>query len=135
MMIPPIAQAVIMCDCVHRESVSGKYNLLGTFNSLAFPSFPGKLPIMFVFLSLVEVNGTYDLRIQLVDVDEEFEPIAQVSGTLVGNYPLAIYEFPLHLQDVEFPRTGEYRLQLFAHGTQIAERRLFVLHREVINHG
>jgi hypothetical protein len=90
--------------------------------------------MMYVFLSLIEVNGVYDLRIRLIDVDEERDPIAQTSGRLEGYFPLSLYEFAMSLSDVEFPSAGEYRLQLFAGNVQLAERKLVVFRREIVNH-
>lgn len=36
-------------------------------------------------------------------------------------------EFDLYLLDVEFPEPGEYRVQLYAEGALIIERRLSVI--------
>src|SRR5260221_10668102 len=135
MTVPPLAQTVIMCDCVHRDRESGKFNLLGAFNVLGFPSFPGKLSVMHVFLSLTEVNGTYDLRVRLIDVDQERAPIAQTRARLEGYFPLSVYEFVMSLPEVEFPSASEYLLQVFAGDEQLAERKLLVSRREIIKHG
>lgn len=37
---PPVVQSMILADWIHRDAVTGKYFILGTYNRMASPIFP-----------------------------------------------------------------------------------------------
>jgi hypothetical protein len=133
MPVPPIVLSMLLCDAVHRDADTGKFYLLGSSNFRRFPSFPARSSAAQLFLSLVEVNGSYDLCVRIVDVNEEDDPIFETRGQLVGYKPLSYYEFTIPLPGVEFPHAGEFFLQLVIGGETVAERRLVVLRREEVD--
>lgn len=126
MAIPPIVLTVMMCDAVHRDRDTGKWYLMGAFNRLSFREFPTTVPAIQVFLGLIEDNGIFDLRLRIVDVNEEDEPIHELAGQLEGRDPLKLFDFPITLANVRFPEAGEYRLQVLVAGEVIAERKLAI---------
>lgn len=126
MAIPPLALSVIMCDVAYRDRDTGKWYVLGSFSKIGFVAFPGTRPLILVFLSLIEVNGVYDFRARIVDVNEANDPIHESGGRLESREPLVALEFTLSLVNVQFPEAGEYRLQILVGEEIIAERKLFV---------
>ncbi len=125
MAIPPLCLGVLICRNAVRDPDTHKYHLLGVSNFFAVPSLPEKTQLT-LFLSLIEVNGSYHVEVRIVEVDDDSEAIFRTSGTLEGNDPLAVFQFAMTPFNVEFTRAGEYRLQLLIDGEIIAERKLAV---------
>ena len=63
----------------------------------------------------------------LIDVDEERPP--QFEGELIAEFqdPREVVELDYHFSGVVFAAPGEYRLQLFAAGEFLLERRRAVI--------
>jgi hypothetical protein len=61
-----------------------------------------------------------------VDADEEREPVWTTEGEIGLDHPRIVAEVDLVMKDITFPEAGEYRVQLFAGGELIVERRLNV---------
>jgi hypothetical protein len=128
----PIAQAMIVCDAVHRDPGTGKIFLLGTFSTLYTRTIPFKHPQMCLFLVMTECKGTTPILVRLVRVDHdtgEDESMAVVKGKLESPDPLAVHEMVLQFKDVTFGRPGEYRFQLESDGEPLLEKRLVVQSR------
>lgn len=136
MSVPLLVLNVLFCESVHRDRDTGKFHLLGISNLLTFSELPATLPIAQLFLSFIEVNGPYNLRIQIVDINEENEPIFQTSGRMEGLDPLKEFQFAMPLVGIEFPEAGEYRLQVIIDDQVLTERKLAVRTAEGnANHG
>ena len=134
MNIPPLVLNVLLCESVHRDWNRSKFYLLGVSNTLNFAEMPATLALSYLFLSFIEVNGPYNLRVEIVDVNVEHEPIFQMASRMEGFDPLKIFEFALPLIDVQFPWAGEYRLQLYIDNSLIEERKLTIRDKEGETH-
>lgn len=130
MPIPPIVLSMLLCDAVHRDAETGKYYLIGSFASRQFDRFPAALPTVHLFLSMIEVNGSYGLSARIVDVTREDALVFETGGRLEGADPLSVFDFYFPLSGVEFTQPGVYRLQLLADGDVIAERGLLIRRRD-----
>jgi hypothetical protein len=136
MPVPPLALTVMMYDAVHRDWENGKWFILGAFSRLRFSTFPSTPQRINVFLSLIEVNGVYGLRLRIVDVADDDRPVHDFAGQLDGRDPLAPFEFFIPLVNVQFPSAEEYRLQLIIDGEITAERKLVLQDTSgCLNHG
>lgn len=67
------------------------------------------------------------MKIRIIDVDEEKEPLFSQDGELEGNDPIGIIEMIIPIIQVTFPEVGEYRLQILADDEMISERRILVM--------
>lgn len=121
---PPISLAMILCDNIHIDPGTGKRTLLGLFSVVGSTAYPFRHPFMSVYISLTECRKPSKIKLRMIDVDEEHEPIFQLEGELPTSDPLMVNELQFGLAGIEFPRPGEYRVQLFASGQIVAERRL-----------
>lgn len=128
-MIQQLPQVLTMtiADVVHRDSSSGKFFILGTYNTIAAQDFPCVHPIMGVYLALTDGRGKTPLTIRLIDAEEEREPLLIIEALVDFPDPTQVVEVGFSCQRVEFPQPGEYRLELFAAGEPLLERRLFVM--------
>lgn len=82
---------------------------------------------MAVYAALTDGRGKVPVKLQVIDVDEEEEPIASIEGDVEFSDPRMIVEMDLHLAKLNFPGPGEYRIQLYAGSEFVIERRLLVV--------
>jgi len=124
----PLVLAMVICDAVWQDAATGKFFLLGVFSSISAKKFPATHPMLAVWFALTDLRGKTPLKLRLVTVDED-AILCEEAGELadVGD-PRVVAEIALHLQGVQFPMPGEYRMQLLGQeGALLAERRIMVL--------
>lgn len=126
--LPQLPQVLTMtiADVVHRDPGTGKFSILGTYNAIAAQDFPCIHPSLGVFLALTDGMGKTPLLLRLIDAEEERPPVFKIEATVSFVDPTQVAEMGFACQGVKFPEPGEYRLQLFAGGEPLLERRLFV---------
>lgn len=134
-MIQQLPQVLTMtiADVVHRDAGNGKFFILGTYNSIATQGFPCIHPVMGVYLALTDGRGKTPLTVRLIDAEEERDPLLMIEALVDFPDPTQVVEVGFSCQRVEFPQPGEYRLQLFAAGEPLLERRLFVMSAQQVN--
>jgi hypothetical protein len=123
---PPITLAMIVCDAIWVEPLSGKASLLGLFSEFAAETFPAIYPLMAVYICMTDAHGKVPVELRLVDADEEHEPLLRVEDELDFSDRRAIMEWEVQMENVEFPAPGNYRLQFIASGEFLLERRLTI---------
>jgi hypothetical protein len=131
-MAEPYCLALVLCDAVHRDPLTGKFTLLGTFDSFMAPSFPAQLSL-FVYFAVTDGLGSCTLRIQVVDgkagpIDAAHE--GDTPGRIVGiktdiefPSPLVVLEHAIGIQ-TRIPDPGVYLCELWANETMLMSRRL-----------
>src|SRR5579862_2902196 len=86
----PMAVTLLLCDGAHRDLATGKWTLLGLFNSMQARTYPMTHPQMVAYLALTDANGRVPLRFQIVDADESDEPLFLVDAELTVTDPLEV---------------------------------------------
>ncbi|MFO0966583.1 MAG: hypothetical protein U0793_13500 [Gemmataceae bacterium] len=124
---PPEVLALVLADYVHRDDNAGKFFIMGTRASIGATSFPFNCPSLGVYVSMIDGRDETLLRLRLVDVDEAREPVLDFETTVRFLDPLEELEAAFRLVDLVFPEPGDYRLQLFAAGQFLRERRFLVI--------
>jgi len=124
----PLPLAMVVCDAIWVDPSTKKPTLLGLFSELGAKNFPVVHPIFAVHLCLTDAIGTVPIKLQLVDADEEEEPLFVVEQEVAFPDRRAMINIGLNMRGVSFPKAGEYRLQLFARGEFVIERRLVMRH-------
>jgi len=127
----PKGLGLIVCDWIHRDPGTGKLTLLGTFANVISQSYPFALPVIAVYGALTECLTPCTIRLQIIDVNEEREPIAKVENPCEMIDPLGVVEMHFVIGGITFPEPGEYRVQLFADNTFIMDRRIVAVKPEV----
>ena len=51
---PPRCKAILLCKRTVRDAVTGWRDLLGVFDELALPRFPGRTPSFKIYLQLLD---------------------------------------------------------------------------------
>ena len=112
---------------IWHDSFSGKHSLLGTFSQLNSSKFPFVHHRLSVYVVVTEGRGIVKLRLKLIDVDEQRPPVVQIEVEQPFCDPTAINESAFTFNNLPFVAPGDYRLQLFADGEFVMERRLPVI--------
>jgi hypothetical protein len=126
----PIALALVVCDAIYRESATGKFTLLGTFNSIRSNTFPCVHPQFAVYTILTDSRGKTPAIVRIVDAEAEGgadrPPIAEASFEVVLASPLDVAEVAGEFRNITFARSGQYRVQLWSREWLLLERRLML---------
>ena len=131
---PPLVLALLLADNGHRDSITGKYFVLGTVSAVQAPAFPGSVPMLCVYAALTDGRGDTQLKIVLVDVDEKRKPLFEVDTVVHFPDPFYVAEIMFLFPGLTFPAPDEYRVQLHAAGQLVCERRLLVEQAEHPGH-
>ncbi len=124
--IAPYTLAMVIADAIWRDPGTGKRTILGCFSSIAATEFPTVHPQLVVYVAITDGRGDTPIKLQLVDAEEEGEPIFQAESEVQFKDPRSIFEMEFHFRAIPFPHPGEYRIQLFASGGFLLERRILV---------
>lgn len=124
---PPYALAIVLCETIWHDPETGKRFILGCLSDIRVRSFPEIRPTLGVHLAITNGHGKVPLRVQLVDADDEREPIWTYQGEIEFNDPRSIAELDFMIEGATFPEAGEYQVQVFACDEFIGERRLSVV--------
>src|SRR5580704_6105875 len=88
----PMPLTLLICDGAHRCPATGKWTLLGLFNSIQAHEFPTQHGQMIAYLALTDANGRIPIRFQIVDDEENEEPLFQIDAELTTDDPRAVAE-------------------------------------------
>lgn len=101
-------------------------SLIGIFEQVRAPSFPVRHPAMCVYTKLTDAAGEYDIRLDLVRLDD-MQIIGQ--GQMRPTFPdrMAPVEIVVQLLGIVFERPGRYEFQLWANGRWVGSKSLAVL--------
>ncbi len=110
-------QAMLCADMAIREVGTHKVTLVGIFDQIVGPEFPltWHSPIA-VYVRILDADGTYQIRLELVRVDDE-QAIGRLDGQATIADRLAATELLFNLPPgITFERPGRYEVRLFANG-------------------
>jgi hypothetical protein len=122
----PICLAMVICDSCHRDPLTSKRTLIGTFSGLVGARFPLHHPQIAIYVALTDGRGKAPLRLEMIDVDEEREPVFHFDGPVTFNSPKDVVEISFTTPEVTIPDPGEYRLKLIVDGEFVMERWILV---------
>ncbi len=125
---PPDVLALLVCDQIITDRLTGKQSLIGMFSRIHARGFPATHPQVCVFVALTEGYGETEFTIRIVDADDERAPIVEGRGKVGFKNPRAIANLALQFHGLAFPSSGEYRVQLLSDGELLREARLELIH-------
>jgi len=99
---------------------------LGCFSVVNARSFPAKHPTLGIYLDLTNGRGDVTVKVQIVDSDQEREPVFVGEIQCGFSDPRMVAELDFIVGGLEFPLPGEYRVQAYANDEFVIERRLLV---------
>lgn len=121
---PPDVLAMIVCDQIITDRLTGKQSLIGMFAKVHAAGFPVSHPQLSVFVALTDGSGEVELLIRIVDANDARPAIVEGKGKVTFKNPRAIANLALSFHGLRFPEPGEYRVQLYSDGELLREARL-----------
>jgi hypothetical protein len=120
----PAVCSLIIVDAVHRDAMTGKFSLLGTYSEIVAPSFPCMHPSITAYFTLRGGRGR--TPIQLTLIDEHEKTVLEHETVVCFPDPLTVAESVFRSDQVLFAEPGIYRLQLYGAGQLLQEHCLTV---------
>lgn len=123
---PPLPDvlALLVCDQIITDRLTGKQSLIGMFSQVRAMRFPASHPQLCVFVALTEGYGKTELTLRIVDANDERPPIVEGKGHVDFKNPRTIANLALQFHGLTFPSPGEYRVQLYSGNALLREARL-----------
>lgn len=126
--IPPICQAMVLCDGLYQSPSTLRMSLLDTIgNRLLADHFPQPWSPIAVYLVLTSGHGSTVLVLRWIGPDGEALHESEQQLEVDFASPLDLREVYFSCDELIFPGPGEYRVELITADDILAERRLFVL--------
>jgi hypothetical protein len=123
---PPQVLSLIVCDSIWTDPWSFKKTVIGMFSVIQASGFPAVHPIITIHAALTNGHGKVMLKLRLVDAEEVRPPLIDFDAPVEFPDPRVIIDFQSSA-GIVFPAPGEYRVQLFANGELLSERRILVI--------
>src|SRR5437868_7044394 len=99
----PLALALVICDHIWTDPGTGKKTILGTFSAIVGQQFPLQHPQIAVYVALTDARGKVPMKLRLVDVDEDRDPVKEFDFEIDFLDPIVIFEGTLGFKDLVFP--------------------------------
>ena len=116
---------MLVCDDVMIDQASGKTSIFGSFADIRAPKVPAIHPRLTLHIELTDGRGEVGMELRLVHADTD-EKVFSAAGACQFPDPRVVASLNFTVNNVLFPRAGEYRFQLYAEGTLLLERRVTV---------
>ena len=125
----PSGLAIVVCDQIIEDKLTGKKSLIGIFNNIAAQQFPCRHPQISVFVSLTEGRGQCQARLRIAH-EESDTVIADVNGQIQFPDIHAVVELVFNLVGLTFPEPGLYAIEFHCADALVLERRFHVTHAQ-----
>ena len=137
----PYCLAMVLCDAVHRDAITGKFTILGTFSTFAANEFPAKVQFS-VYYAVTDGLGPTSLRLRLVDAKqgivnggtEDEGLIFDASAEFNFESPLLVLELAVGI-GVPLPEPGLYHCELWAGDELLMSRRMLAVSKKGLEEG
>ena len=123
----PTGLAIVICDQIIEDKLTGKKSLIGIFNQIGTQNFPCRHPQVCVFVSLTEGRGQSAARLRIVH-DESSHVVAEVNGNIQFPDVNVVVELNFNLVGLVFPEPCMYSIEFYCDDAIILERRFTVSH-------
>lgn len=122
----PTLVALVLCDQVIDDRLTGKKSAIGLFNVAVVQNVPNRLSQIVVMGSLTEITGPTNVELRLIR-DADNAPILATQGTVDAPDPLSTVELIFGMQGIQIPTAGQYAFELWAQGELLGRRRFQVV--------
>src|SRR4030043_75294 len=122
--IQPILLSAITCNRVIFDKVSGMPSIIDIVQTIDAPRYPARHAQIVFFCEMTNGHGTTDVKISLVNTQQEEKIIFEREGKVRFENVQQIVTLAMNLQGIVFPGPGGYCFQLFAGGNLLGERRI-----------
>jgi len=125
----PMGLALLVCDTIIEDKLTGKKTLVGLFDRVHAGRLPCVHPAMNVFVSLT--GGMGECPCEVVCEHSSADAVAfSAKGKVSFKDPAQVVDLVFRLKGVRFPQEGTYWLRFLVDGIPIMMRRVMVLKRQ-----
>jgi len=117
----PEVLALVLCDRIHRDGLSGKPYLLGVFSIIYSKEFPALHRGVDVYLAITNGRGRYKTQLRFMFAETE-EELMVAEGEMEFADPLQVWEIGFSLPPLPLPKAGKYRFDLLCDGMLCGSR-------------
>lgn len=119
----PKVCAMLLCDYAHRDPATGKFSLLGVFDRIHAKQFPAAHGPFAIYLNLTNLNGSYNLSIQVLRAEDESSVgETRAAQPIVVRDPLARVEMALNLPGgLPLAKPGGYLFRLVVNDRSVQD--------------
>lgn len=125
----PIPLAMILCDTLIEDRLTGKKSLIGIFNNIASREIPCRHSTLNVFCILTEGIGTYPCCLRCTNLADG-ATILNLTGPITFPDRLVTIEFNFELKNVVFPTPGQYVFELLCDNQPLISRKFNIVKLE-----
>ena len=125
----PMGLALVVCDTIIEDKLTGKKTLVGLFQQILAHRFPWVHPAMSVFVTVTSGRGRYPCEIICRHMDNETVAFA-AKGTLELRDPSQVVDVAFRMNGVRFPKPGMYWLHFLTDEVPIMMRPIHVKERK-----
>lgn len=122
--------ALILCDTIIEDRVTGKKSLIGLFSQIHTSKLPCVHPSMMMLVSVTGGQGTYPCKI-VCEHPNLKQPVFSVDSPLKFENPFQVLDLIFQLKAINFPLPGKYEIKVIIDGVPELIRPLMVLPRNV----
>jgi hypothetical protein len=121
--------ALVLCDSIIEDKVTGKKTLVGIFDRLFTKRLPCVHPSMAFFVSVTSGRGEYPCRLTCTHTDAATVAF-ELKGEVKMKEPAQVVDLVFRLNNVRFAKDGRYWIQFSMDDVPIMVRPLVVEKRE-----
>lgn len=125
--VPPIVLSVIVCDRVLLDGPTKTSSLISIRDKIVAVKYPARHPQLFFFAEMTNGHEDAQIRVRLVDVQDNDKVMAERVSKIKFNDVRQIVTIVLGFEGLVFPHPGEYYFQLFAGNELLSSRRVVCL--------
>jgi hypothetical protein len=121
----PLGIALVVCDQMMTEAISGKTTLVGVCNALTLQHFPFTHPAICVFAQLSNGQGSTPIQIRLVQ-DATGKVLSALEAKATFPDPTRVIELKTVFRQIVFPAAGTYSFELYCGDDLVIETRILL---------
>ena len=122
----PKLHAMLVCDQVIKDEKTKNSSLIGVFNSILAAGFPASHARLTVYVSVIDAQGSYHLRLELVRMSDDMAIGRGEADVSVGDRFLPA-EWMFELRGLTFEQPGEYEFRLWVNDRFLGSKSLSVV--------
>ena len=121
----PIPLAMVICDSIIDDRLSGKKSVIGIFNNIAAAELPCRHQSLYVYCVLTEGLGQYEGTLKCTHLQSN-KSILSLTGPIKFPNPLATIEFIFDMKNIVFEQEGMYVFELLCDNQPVISRKINV---------
>ena len=119
----PIPLAMIICDLVIEDRLTGKKSLIGLFDDITAKKVPTTHSSLNVYVALTEGHGSYEIKLKCL---AESDVVLELGGPVLFKNPHQIVEWNFTLRNLHLPKYGKYRFDLLCNDKLVISKKFKV---------